>query len=42
MMFICEDCAYKCDYDEGEDEIIECSECGGNMYSDITMTNTYA
>ena len=34
MRFVCENCGYECDYDEDQNEIIECEECGDFMFSD--------
>ena len=31
MMFICENCGFEMDYDEDENAIIECEECGEPM-----------
>ena len=35
MIFICEDCGFENDYDEDENEIIECEECGGIMFAEV-------
>lgn len=32
-MFICEECNHEEDYDEDENEIIECPKCGAFMFS---------
>ena len=32
VRFICEYCDYEEDHDEAEGEIIECEECGGDMF----------
>ena len=34
MRFVCEECGFECDYDEAEDEIIDCDECGCTMSAD--------
>jgi len=34
MRFVCEDCSHECDYDEDENEIVECEECSGRMTAD--------
>ena len=34
MRFVCENCGFEMDYDEDLNEIVECEECGGNMYGD--------
>lgn len=31
MLFICNDCGFEMDFDEGEDELVDCDECGGFM-----------
>lgn len=31
MLFICEHCGYEMDYDEDENAIIECEDCGEYM-----------
>lgn len=34
MRFVCENCGFEMDYEEDENEIIECEECGNSMFSD--------
>lgn len=31
MIFICNDCGYEMDFDEGEDDLVDCPECDGFM-----------
>jgi len=36
MRFVCEDCGFEMDYDEDENEIVECDECYERMMADTT------
>lgn len=33
MIFICDECGFEMDFDEGPNEIIDCTECDGMMYA---------
>lgn len=33
MNFVCELCCFEMDYDDDENEVIECDECCGNMFA---------
>ena len=37
MIFICIECGFEMDFDESEHEVIDCEECGDNMYAHPEM-----